>query len=108
MTMRIEKDSLGEIEVPEEKYWGAQTQRSYQNFPKDLDQMPKEQIHALVLIKKAAALVNNKLGKIDENRKDLIVYAADRILAGDFADNFPLTVWQTGSGTQSNLSLIHI
>lgn len=105
MTMRIERDSLGEIEVPEEKYWGAQTQRSYQNFPKGLDQMPKEQIHALVLIKKAAALVNNKLGKIDDNRKDLIVYTADRILAGDFNDNFPLTVWQTGSGTQSNMNV---
>lgn len=103
--MRIEKDSLGEIEVPADKYWGAQTQRSYQNFPKGLDLMPEEQIHALVLIKKAASLVNHKLGILDEERKDLIVYAAGRILAGEFSDNFPLTVWQTGSGTQTNMNV---
>lgn len=105
MDKRIEKDSMGEIEVESDKYWGAQTQRSYQNFPQGLDLMPKEQIMALSLIKKAAALVNNKLNKLDDKRKDLIIYAVDRILSGDFDDNFPLTVWQTGSGTQSNMNV---
>ncbi len=105
MDKRIERDSLGEVEVDNDKYWGAQTQRSFMNFPKGLDLMPKEVIRALSLIKKAAAIVNLELGKIDEGRKDLIVYAADRILNGDFDDQFPLTVWQTGSGTQSNMNV---
>lgn len=105
MDKRIERDSLGEIEVDNDKYWGAQTQRSFMNFPKGLDLMPKEEIRALTLIKKAAAIVNFELGKIDEERKNLIVYAADRILYGDFDDQFPLTVWQTGSGTQSNMNV---
>lgn len=105
MDKRIERDSLGEIEVDNDKYWGAQTQRSFMNFPKGLDLMPKEEIRALTLIKKAAAIVNFDLGKIDEGRKNLIVYAADRILDGDFDDQFPLTVWQTGSGTQSNMNV---
>lgn len=105
MDKRIERDSLGEIEVDNDKYWGAQTQRSFMNFPKGLDLMPKEEIRALSLIKKAAAIVNFELGKIDEERKNLIVYAADRILDGDFDDQFPLTVWQTGSGTQSNMNV---
>lgn len=105
MDKRIERDSLGEIEVDDDKYWGAQTQRSFMNFPKGLDLMPKEEIRALSLIKKAAAIVNFDLGKIDEERKNLIVYAADRILDGDFDDQFPLTVWQTGSGTQSNMNV---
>ena len=105
MDKRIERDSLGEIEVDNDKYWGAQTQRSFMNFPKDLDLMPKDVIRALSLIKKAAAIVNLELGKIDEERKNLIVYAADRILNGDFDDQFPLTVWQTGSGTQSNMNV---
>ncbi len=105
MDKRIERDSLGEIEVDNDKYWGAQTQRSFMNFPKGLDLMPKEEIRALTLIKKAAAIVNFELGKIDEERKNLIVYAADRILDGDFDDQFPLTVWQTGSGTQSNMNV---
>lgn len=105
MDKRIERDSLGEIEVDNDKYWGAQTQRSFMNFPKDLDLMPKDVIRALTLIKKAAAIVNFDLGKIDEGRKNLIVYAADRILACKFDDQFPLTVWQTGSGTQSNMNV---
>lgn len=105
MDKRIERDSLGEIEVDNDKYWGAQTQRSFMNFPKGLDLMPKEEIRALTLIKKAASIVNFELGKIDEERKNLIIYAADRILDGDFDDQFPLTVWQTGSGTQSNMNV---
>lgn len=105
MDKRIERDSLGEIEVDNDKYWGAQTQRSFMNFPKGLDLMPKGEIRALTLIKKAASIVNFDLGKIDEERKNLIVYAADRILDGDFDDQFPLTVWQTGSGTQSNMNV---
>lgn len=105
MDKRIERDSLGEIEVDNDKYWGAQTQRSFMNFPKGLDLMPKEEIRALSLIKKAASIVNFELGKIDEERKNIIAYAADRILDGDFDDQFPLTVWQTGSGTQSNMNV---
>lgn len=105
MDKRIERDSLGKIEVDNDKYWGAQTQRSFMNFPKGLDLMPKEEIRALTLIKKAASIVNFELGKIDEERKNLIVYAADRILDYDFDDQFPLTVWQTGSGTQSNMNV---
>lgn len=103
--MRIEKDSMGEIEVEESAYWGAQTQRSLSNFPKDVETMPQSLIYAIASIKKAAAIVNNEERKLADNKKDLIVYAADRILAGDFDDQFPLTIWQTGSGTQTNMNV---
>ena len=105
MQTRIEKDSMGEIRVGADKYWGAQTQRSLENFPKDVDLMPKEQIRAIVIVKKAAALVNNKQGRLDHRRKDAIVAACDQILAGDFDDQFPLTARQTGSGTQTNMNV---
>ncbi len=102
---RIESDTLGEIQVPSNKYWGAQTQRSIKNFHIGIEHIPIEVINALVLIKKAAAIVNNKLELLPEKIKKAIVQAADEIVAGKFADNFPLVVWQTGSGTQSNMNV---
>ncbi|MCI7239308.1 MAG: class II fumarate hydratase [Anaerococcus sp.] len=105
MDYRQEKDSLGYVDVPSKAYWGAQTQRSLENFPKDSELMPDSQIKALVLLKKAAAITNFDLNKIDKERKDLIVYGADEILAGKYDDQFPLSVWQTGSGTQTNMNV---
>ena len=105
MDFRIEKDSMGEIRVANDKLWGAQTQRSYENFPQGVATIPLEQIKSLVMVKKAAAIVNKAQGKLDENFKDAIVEACDRILAGGFYDQFPLTVYQTGSGTQTNMNV---
>lgn len=103
--MRTETDSLGSIEVPSNKYWGAQTQRSIQNFPIGLEKMPIELIHALGIIKKAAALVNHELGLLPAEKKDLIVQTCDELLAGKLDDHFDLVVWQTGSGTQTNMNV---
>lgn len=105
MEFRIEKDTIGEIEVPAEKLWGAQTQRSLQNFKIGREKMPLAVIKALALIKKSAARVNQKLGKLEEQAADAIVQAADEVLAGDWDEHFPLAVWQTGSGTQSNMNV---
>ncbi|MFP3206458.1 MAG: lyase family protein, partial [Hydrogenobaculum sp.] len=105
MEYRIEKDTMGEVKVPADKYWGAQTQRSLMYFNISNDIMPIEVIRALALIKKAAAIVNNELGKLDDYRKDLIVKVADEILEGKLDEHFPLKVWQTGSGTQSNMNV---
>lgn len=105
MEYRIEKDTMGEIKVPNEKYWGAQTQRSYENFPIGIEKMPKEIISAFAHLKKACAIVNNKLGRLDDAKTGAISQACDEILAGKLDDNFPLVVWQTGSGTQSNMNL---
>ena len=105
MDFRIEKDSMGEIRVANDKLWGAQTQRSYENFPQGVATIPLEQIKSLVMVKKAAAIVNKGQGKLDRKIKDAIVEACDRILAGDFYDQFPLTVYQTGSGTQTNMNV---
>lgn len=104
MKFRQEKDSLGIVNVPEDALWGAQTQRSFENFPQGVELMPKSQIMAHVLLKKACALANFDVGKIDEKRKDLIVEACDEILDEKHNKEFPLTVWQTGSGTQSNMN----
>lgn len=104
MKYRQEKDSLGIVEVPENALWGAQTQRSLENFPQEVELMPHSQIMAHVLLKKACALANFDYEKLDEKRKDLIVEACDEILAGKHDTEFPLTVWQTGSGTQSNMN----
>lgn len=104
MKFRQEKDSLGIVNVPEDALWGAQTQRSFENFPQGVELMPHSQIMALVMIKKACALTNFEFGKLDQKRKDLIVDACDHILKGDFDKEFPLTVWQTGSGTQTNMN----
>ncbi|AMB99831.1 class II fumarate hydratase [Aerococcus urinaehominis] len=105
MTYRTEFDSLGPVEIPADKLWGAQTQRSLNNFPQNVELMPKDQVRAVVVIKKAAAQVNLKLGKLDEKRSVLISQACDQVLAGDYDDQFPLTVWQTGSGTQTNMNV---
>ena len=105
MDFRIEKDSMGEIKVANDKLWGAQTQRSYENFPQGVARMPLEQIKSMVIVKKAAAIVNNTQGKLDDAYKEAIVAACDKVLAGDFEDQFPLTVYQTGSGTQTNMNV---
>ena len=102
---RIERDSMGEMKVPADRYWGAQTQRSFQNFPIGTEKIPMEVIRAFAILKKAAAIANNRLGKLDEKRLALISQACDEILAGKLDDNFPLSVWQTGSGTQSNMNV---
>ncbi len=102
---RQEKDSLGVIDVPADKYWGAQTQRSIENFAIGEEKMPREVILAFALLKKAAALVNHEMGLLDVALAKPIVQACDEILAGKMADQFPLVVWQTGSGTQSNMNL---
>lgn len=105
MDFRIEKDSMGEIKVANDKLWGAQTQRSYENFPQGVARMPIEQIKSMVIVKKAAAIVNKAQGKLDDAYKDAIVAACDKVLAGGFEDQFPLTVYQTGSGTQTNMNV---
>lgn len=105
MDYRIEKDSMGEMKVANDKLWGAQTQRSYENFPQGVATIPLEQIKSLVLVKKAAALVNNEQGKLNQDYKDAIIKACDKVLAGGFEDQFPLTVYQTGSGTQTNMNV---
>ena len=105
MEYRIEKDSLGEVRVPAGHLWGAQTQRSLENFPIGEEKMPREIISALALIKKVCAEVNCSLGVLDEERKNLIVRVCNSILAGNFEGEFPLSVWQTGSGTQTNMNL---
>ena len=102
---RIETDTFGELEVPSDKYWGAQTQRSLHNFKIGQETMPKPLIKAMAVLKKSAAIVNNKLGKLESDLSSNICSAADEVIAGDHADNFPLVVWQTGSGTQSNMNM---
>ncbi len=104
METRTETDSMGETEVPSDRYWGAQTQRSLHHFSIGDDRMPVEVVRAFGTLKKAAALVNLELGKLDEERADLIVQAADEVIDGTLDDHFPLFVWQTGSGTQSNMN----
>ncbi len=102
--MRIESDSLGKIEVPADRYWGAQTQRSLQNFKIGGHRFSRGMIKAMGLVKKAAALTNLDLGKLPKDKADLIVKAADEVIAGRLDEHFPLVVWQTGSGTQSNMN----
>ena len=105
MEYRIEKDTLGEVRVPANKIWGAQTQRSKENFQIGTEKMPIEIIRAMATLKKAAALVNNSLGKLSEAKTKAIVEAADEIIAGKWDEHFPLVVWQTGSGTQTNMNV---
>lgn len=102
---RIEKDTFGPVEVPADRLYGAQTQRSLQNFRISGERMPREVVHSLALVKKAAALVNLELGVLDEKKAKAIVQAADEVLAGQHDGEFPLVVWQTGSGTQSNMNM---
>ena len=105
MTTRTEHDTMGEVQVPSDAYWGAQTQRSYQNFKIGGETLPQPLIYAMALVKKAAALTNAGLGRIQQEQADLIVRAADDVLAGKLDGQFPLVVWQTGSGTQSNMNM---
>ena len=105
MEYRIEKDTMGEVKVPANKYWGAQTERSRNNFKIGPEgSMPKEIIYAFGYLKKAAAMANNELGVLSKEKCDLIAKACDEILAGKLDDQFPLVIWQTGSGTQSNMN----
>jgi len=102
---RIEHDSFGPIEVPAERLWGAQTQRSLEHFNISTERMPTELIRALVQVKRAAATVNRELGVLDDTIAQAVVAACDEVLAGRHADEFPLAVWQTGSGTQTNMNV---
>lgn len=105
MEFRVEKDTIGEIQVPADKFWGAQTQRSRENFPIGSERMPKEIVYAFALLKKSAAKANYDLGLLEKDKSDAIGYAADQITSGELDDHFPLVVWQTGSGTQSNMNV---
>ncbi|MEG0384263.1 MAG: class II fumarate hydratase [Solibacillus sp.] len=105
MEYRIEKDTLGTVHVPADKIWGAQTQRSKENFQIGTEKMPIEVIRAMAILKKSAALANQKLDKLSKAKADAIVEAANEIIAGKWDDHFPLVVWQTGSGTQTNMNV---
>ena len=105
MNFRIEKDTMGEMKVPADKYWAAQTQRSVHNFEIGNEKMPLEVVYGFANLKKACALVNQELGRLDDAKTTAISQACEAILAGELDDNFPLVVWQTGSGTQSNMNV---
>ncbi len=105
MNYRIEKDTIGEIKVPGDKYWGAQTQRSKENFKIGDEKMPLEVIKAFAQLKKACAIANNDLGNLPDVKKEAIARACDEVMEGKFDAHFPLVVWQTGSGTQSNMNV---
>lgn len=105
MDYRIERDTIGEMKVPANKYWGAQTQRSKQNFPIGNEKMPTEVVKGFAVLKKSAAKANSELGLLEEKKAEAIAYAADKIIAGELDEHFPLVVWQTGSGTQSNMNI---
>jgi fumarate hydratase class II len=105
MEYRIERDSIGEIQVPADKYWAAQTQRSLENFKIGNQKMPTEIIRAFAILKKCAAMTNHELGVLSEQKMRLIAQVCDEIIAGDLDDQFPLVIWQTGSGTQSNMNV---
>lgn len=105
MEYHIERDSMGEVLVPNDKYWGAQTQRSYENFKIGTEKIPMEVIRGFAILKKSAAMANNQLGKLDEKRCQLISQVCDEILENKLDEHFPLAVWQTGSGTQSNMNV---
>ena len=101
---RSESDTMGSIDVPADRFWGAQTQRSLGNFKIGGETFPRELIRGLGILKRSAAITNNKLGNLDDAIKDMIVEACDEIIAGEIDDHFPLVVWQTGSGTQTNMN----
>src|SRR5690606_2355439 len=103
-TTRTESDSMGEIQVAVDRYWGAQTERSLHHFAIGQDRFPRPFIRALGILKKAAALANLELGRVPAEKVHLIVQAADEVIAGQLDEHFPLSVWQTGSGTQTNMN----
>ena len=105
MDYRVETDSMGEVKVPAGKYWGAQTQRSIENFKIGSDTFPKEMIRALGILKKAAAMTNEELGILPTDKADLIIRAANEVIEGRLDSHFPLLIWQTGSGTQTNMNV---
>lgn len=105
VSYRIEKDSLGEVKVPQDRLWGAQTQRSLENFKIGQERMPLPLIQAFGILKKSAAIVNSSLGLLDAEKAEAIALAADEVIRGDWNDHFPLVVWQTGSGTQTNMNI---
>ena len=107
MEYRIEKDTMGDVQVPADRYWGAQTERSRGNFKigTSADRMPREVTYAFATLKKAAAQANCELGVLPAAKRDLICQVCDEVLAGGLDDEFPLVVWQTGSGTQSNTNM---
>src|SRR5699024_922755 len=105
MSYRIEHDTMGEVKVSAEKYWGAQTQRSYENFKIGIEKMPREIIKAFSILKEAAAITNNKLGKLDDDRAEIISKVCKEIYEGKLDENFPLVVWQTGNGTQTKMNV---
>ena len=105
MKTRIEKDSFGPVEVPANRLWGAQTQRSLQNFSISGERQPREIIRALTQIKRSSAVVNHLMGLLDDRKASAIIAAADEVLAGRHDDEFPLVVWQTGSGTQTHMNV---
>ena len=104
MSTRVETDSMGEVRVESDRYWGAQTQRSLENFKIGGQRFTREVIRAFGIVKKACALTNQKLGKLDDAKVSLIARACDEVIAGKLDELFPLVVWQTGSGTQSNMN----
>lgn len=104
MEYRIEKDTMGEVKVPADKYWAAQTERSHENFRIGGEIMPREITHAFGILKKAAAIANYNLGKLSAEKLDVIIRACDEVIEGKLNEHFPLVVWQTGSGTQSNMN----
>lgn len=104
MEYRIERDSMGEMKVPADRYWAAQTQRSLENFQIGSEIMPREITQAFGMLKKAAAIANNRLGKLSQEKLEPIIKSCDEVIAGQLNDHFPLVVWQTGSGTQSNMN----
>src|SRR5690625_4340142 len=105
MEYRVERDTLGEVKVPINKYWGAQTERSKQNFPIGNEKMPIEIIKSFAILKKSTAIANSKLGLLEQKKADAIAYATEQILSGELNEHFPLVVWQTGSGTQTNMNV---
>ncbi|RAS83665.1 class II fumarate hydratase [Priestia endophytica] len=105
MDYRIEKDTLGEIKVPADKFWGAQTQRSKENFKIGIEKIPERMVKAFSILKRSAAKANHRLGNLENEKAEAIVAVCDEILKGKYNDNFPLVVWQTGSGTQSNMNM---
>ncbi len=105
MSFRTESDTMGEIKVKTDVYWGAQTQRSLENFAIGIEKMPRLLIRAMGIVKKASAIVNNELGKLDAKKTEVILKASDEVISGALDDHFPLVVWQTGSGTQTNMNV---